>query len=189
MDHLLILPIHSFWMLLIKLSCLLLQLSYKTSSQALFPDNAYGVDSGGDPKVIPKLTFEEFKVYSLLHFDFYFFFGFMLVWGFFNLNVVLVIFLRLSFWWQEFHRKYYHPSNARIWFYGDDDPNERLRIPSGNKWHLHWWRIEYPCSLLIFFSFFSLEYHFRLSPEAYGCWSQSDAYAWVVLENYAWLSN
>ncbi|KAH9656122.1 presequence protease 2 [Citrus sinensis] len=58
---------------------------------ALFPDNAYGVDSGGDPKVIPKLTFEEFK---------------------------------------EFHRKYYHPSNARIWFYGDDDPNERLRILS-----------------------------------------------------------
>lgn len=33
---------------------------------------------------------------------------------------------------QEFHRKYYHPSNARIWFYGDDDPNERLRILSGN---------------------------------------------------------
>lgn len=94
MDHLLILPIHSFLMLLIKLSCLLLQLSYKTSSQALFPDNAYGVDSGGDPKVIPNLTFEEFKVYSLLHFDFIFFW-FMLVWGFFNLNVVLVIFLRL----------------------------------------------------------------------------------------------
>ncbi|KAL0365416.1 UNVERIFIED_CONTAM: Presequence protease 2, chloroplastic/mitochondrial [Sesamum angustifolium] len=58
---------------------------------ALCPDNTYGVDSGGDPQVIPKLTFEEFK---------------------------------------EFHRKYYHPSNARIWFYGDDDPNERLRILS-----------------------------------------------------------
>ncbi|KAH9656126.1 presequence protease 2 [Citrus sinensis] len=73
-------------------------ITYKDSLQsgnngklALFPDNAYGVDSGGDPKVIPKLTFEEFK---------------------------------------EFHRKYYHPSNARIWFYGDDDPNERLRILS-----------------------------------------------------------
>ena len=61
----------------------------RTAQQALFPDNTYGVDSGGDPKVIPKLTFEEFK---------------------------------------EFHRKYYHPGNARIWFYGDDDPNERLRI-------------------------------------------------------------
>ncbi|KHN30412.1 Presequence protease 2, chloroplastic/mitochondrial [Glycine soja] len=61
------------------------------SWMALFPDTTYGVDSGGDPRVIPKLTFEEFK---------------------------------------EFHRKYYHPSNSRIWFYGDDDPNERLRILS-----------------------------------------------------------
>ncbi|KAJ0981481.1 hypothetical protein J5N97_009736 [Dioscorea zingiberensis] len=63
----------------------------RVSQQALFPENTYGVDSGGDPKVIPKLTFEEFK---------------------------------------DFHRRYYHPSNARIWFYGDDDPNERLRILS-----------------------------------------------------------
>ncbi|XP_042445670.1 presequence protease 1, chloroplastic/mitochondrial-like [Zingiber officinale] len=63
----------------------------RVTQQALFPENTYGVDSGGDPKVIPKLTFEEFK---------------------------------------DFHRKYYHPSNARIWFYGDDDPNERLRIIS-----------------------------------------------------------
>ncbi|CAM8941621.1 unnamed protein product [Rhodiola kirilowii] len=63
----------------------------RTAQQALFPDNTYGVDSGGDPKVIPKLTFEEFK---------------------------------------EFHCKFYHPSNARIWFYGDDDPKERLRILS-----------------------------------------------------------
>ncbi|MCS7087820.1 MAG: insulinase family protein [Thermoflexales bacterium] len=31
-----------------------------------------------------------------------------------------------------FHRKYYHPSNARILFYGDDDPEERLRYM--NKW-------------------------------------------------------
>ncbi|XP_017229368.1 presequence protease 1, chloroplastic/mitochondrial isoform X2 [Daucus carota subsp. sativus] len=31
---------------------------------------------------------------------------------------------------QEFHLKFYHPSNARIWFYGDDDPIERLRILS-----------------------------------------------------------
>ncbi|XP_078441624.1 presequence protease 1 [Wolffia australiana] len=61
----------------------------RVCQQALFPDNTYGVDSGGDPKVIPQLTFEDFK---------------------------------------EFHRKYYHPSNAKIWFYGDDDPTERLRI-------------------------------------------------------------
>lgn len=26
-----------------------------------------------------------------------------------------------------FHEQYYHPSNARIFFYGDDDPEERLR--------------------------------------------------------------
>ncbi len=57
--------------------------------QALFPDNTYGVDSGGDPKDIPNLTYEQFK---------------------------------------EFHETYYHPSNAKIFFYGDDDPDERLRL-------------------------------------------------------------
>jgi len=29
---------------------------------------------------------------------------------------------------QAFHSTFYHPSNARIYFYGDDDPDERLRI-------------------------------------------------------------
>ncbi|KAH0872342.1 hypothetical protein HID58_069704 [Brassica napus] len=53
--------------------------------------NTYGVDSGGDPKDIPKLTFDKFK---------------------------------------EFHCQYYHPSNARIWFYGDDDPVQRLKVLS-----------------------------------------------------------
>ncbi|MDX1520436.1 MAG: insulinase family protein, partial [Anaerolineae bacterium] len=57
--------------------------------QALFPDNTYGVDSGGDPKEIPNLTFEQF---------------------------------------QKFHQTYYHPSNARIFFYGDDDPERRLEL-------------------------------------------------------------
>ncbi|BBH09543.1 presequence protease 2 [Prunus dulcis] len=52
-----------------------------------------------DPKVIPQLSFKEFKI---LDSDFL----------------------------EEFHRKYYHPSNARIWFYGDDDPTERLRTLS-----------------------------------------------------------
>jgi Zn-dependent M16 (insulinase) family peptidase len=28
----------------------------------------------------------------------------------------------------EFHNKFYHPSNSRITFYGDDDPDERLRL-------------------------------------------------------------
>ncbi len=60
--------------------------------ESLFPDNPYGFDSGGDPKVIPTLTFEQFKA---------------------------------------FHEQYYHPSNARVYFYGDDDPEERLRIMDG----------------------------------------------------------
>ena len=59
------------------------------SQRSLFPDNTYGVDSGGDPREIPNLTFEQFK---------------------------------------SFHERYYHPSNARIFFYGDDDPAERLRL-------------------------------------------------------------
>jgi Zn-dependent M16 (insulinase) family peptidase len=29
---------------------------------------------------------------------------------------------------KAFHQTYYHPSNARIFFYGDDDPSERLRL-------------------------------------------------------------
>jgi hypothetical protein len=29
---------------------------------------------------------------------------------------------------QEFHAKYYHPSNGRFWFYGDDDPTKRLEV-------------------------------------------------------------
>jgi len=37
-------------------------LTFQNILQALSPDNTYGVDSGGDPNEIPKLTFEEFKV-------------------------------------------------------------------------------------------------------------------------------
>ena len=64
-------------------------LLYRASQQALFPDNGYGLDSGGDPTVIPQLTYQQFK---------------------------------------DFHTTYYHPSNALIYFYGDDDPTERLRL-------------------------------------------------------------
>ncbi len=56
---------------------------------SLFPDTPYAVNSGGDPRVIPNLTYTDFK---------------------------------------RFHQRYYHPSNARITFYGDDDPEERLRL-------------------------------------------------------------
>lgn len=57
--------------------------------RSVFPDNVYGNDAGGDPTVIPDLTYEQFK---------------------------------------NFHDTYYHPSNARIWFYGDDDPTKRLEL-------------------------------------------------------------
>ncbi|MFN2137352.1 MAG: insulinase family protein, partial [Candidatus Promineifilaceae bacterium] len=59
------------------------------SFQALFPDNAYAHESGGDPDFIPDLTYEQFTT---------------------------------------FHSTYYHPSNSLIFFYGDDDPEERLRL-------------------------------------------------------------
>ena len=29
---------------------------------------------------------------------------------------------------KAFHQRYYHPSNARLFFYGDDDPDERLHL-------------------------------------------------------------
>jgi hypothetical protein len=58
------------------------------SQQSLFPDHTYGVDSGGHPRHIPDLTYEQFKA---------------------------------------FHQAYYHPSNAFIFFYGDDPAEERLR--------------------------------------------------------------
>ena len=29
---------------------------------------------------------------------------------------------------KAFHQRYYHPSNARLFFYGDDDPDDRLRL-------------------------------------------------------------
>ena len=59
----------------------------RATQHALFPDNIYNHDSGGDPLKIPDLTFDKFK---------------------------------------EFHSNYYHPSNSRIFFYGNDDPMQRL---------------------------------------------------------------
>lgn len=61
----------------------------RASQRSVFPDTTYGVDSGGDPKVIPQLSFEQFA---------------------------------------EFHGKFYHPSNSRIYFSGDDDVYTRLEI-------------------------------------------------------------
>eukprot|EP00526_Cylindrotheca_closterium_P029130 CAMPEP_0113619276 /NCGR_PEP_ID=MMETSP0017_2-20120614/9784_1 /TAXON_ID=2856 /ORGANISM="Cylindrotheca closterium" /LENGTH=1074 /DNA_ID=CAMNT_0000528841 /DNA_START=49 /DNA_END=3273 /DNA_ORIENTATION=- /assembly_acc=CAM_ASM_000147 len=61
----------------------------RASQRSIFPDTTYGVDSGGDPKVIPELSFEQFA---------------------------------------DFHAKYYHPTNSRIYFSGDDDVYARLEI-------------------------------------------------------------
>lgn len=60
--------------------------------RALYPDTTYGHSSGGDPKAIPALTYEDFT---------------------------------------RFHRTYYHPSNARVVFAGDDAPEKRLDILDG----------------------------------------------------------
>lgn len=57
--------------------------------QSLFPDTSYGFESGGDPEVIPELTYHRLMA---------------------------------------FHKNNYHPSNARIYFYGDDPPDERLAL-------------------------------------------------------------
>eukprot|EP00970_Alexandrium_tamarense_P005675 scaffold932_cov207-Alexandrium_tamarense.AAC.27 len=61
----------------------------REAQQSIFPDNTYGVDSGGDPNEIPNLSFEQFA---------------------------------------DFHKKFYHPANSRIFFAGDDDVARRLEI-------------------------------------------------------------
>lgn len=60
-----------------------------TTNAALYPDTIYGNSSGGDPRVMPSLTYAQFKA---------------------------------------FHSRYYHPSNARIVFYGDDNEERRLAL-------------------------------------------------------------
>jgi Zn-dependent M16 (insulinase) family peptidase len=55
----------------------------------LFPDNCYGVNSGGDPVHIPELTYDMYKA---------------------------------------MYRKYYHPSNARVFLDGDVPLDETLAL-------------------------------------------------------------
>ena len=64
----------------------------RTIQQSLFPKHTYGMDSGGDPRNIPDLAYENFKA---------------------------------------FHQTYYHPSNSFIFFYGNDDPDKRLKLMDG----------------------------------------------------------
>ena len=55
--------------------------------ETLYPDTIYGKESGGDPDVIPELSYEDFL---------------------------------------NFHKKFYHPSNAYIYLYGDGDVETHL---------------------------------------------------------------
>jgi Zn-dependent M16 (insulinase) family peptidase len=61
----------------------------KRIQESILPESTYGVDSGGDPAVIPDLTYEQFK---------------------------------------SFHTTLYHPSNACIYFYGNDHTERRLEL-------------------------------------------------------------
>jgi presequence protease len=59
--------------------------SYRT----LFPDTPYRHDSGGDPRFIARLSFEQFR---------------------------------------EFHKRFYHPSNCRLFLYGDISTERQLQF-------------------------------------------------------------
>lgn len=65
------------------------QILFRKIQEHLFPDNIYGNESGGDPDVIPELTYEDFL---------------------------------------DYHRKFYHPSNAYIYIYGNGDIEEHLQF-------------------------------------------------------------
>ncbi|PKN10170.1 MAG: peptidase M16, partial [Deltaproteobacteria bacterium HGW-Deltaproteobacteria-5] len=64
-------------------------LMYKDIQENLYPDTIYALDSGGDPDVIPDLTYEQFR---------------------------------------DFHRKYYSPTNARFFMYGDIPTSDHLQF-------------------------------------------------------------
>lgn len=64
------------------------QILYEEAQRQLLPDTVYARRSGGHPRHIPDLTYEQFA---------------------------------------QFHATYYHPTNARFVFYGDDPAEERLR--------------------------------------------------------------
>ena len=81
----------------------------RTVFNSLFPDTPYAVESGGDPKVIPELTYEEFL---------------------------------------EFHQKYYHPSNAYIYLYGNMDMEEKLDFLD-REYLSHYDRIQVDSAILL----------------------------------------
>lgn len=63
------------------------EIGFRMIKETVFPDTTYAHESGGAPKHIPDLSYEEFL---------------------------------------DFHKQYYHPSNAYICLYGDMDPAETL---------------------------------------------------------------
>ncbi len=63
------------------------EIGFRLIKETLFPDTTYANESGGAPKNIPDLTYENFI---------------------------------------NFHKTYYHPSNAYICLYGNMDPKETL---------------------------------------------------------------
>ena len=69
------------------------QVMERAVDEALFPGHPYAEESGGDPDIIPDLSYEAYL---------------------------------------DFHRRYYHPSNAFIYLYGDMDMAERLRFLDEN---------------------------------------------------------
>jgi Zn-dependent M16 (insulinase) family peptidase len=62
---------------------------FRKIPESLFPETAYGFESGGDPDAIPELSYDQFIA---------------------------------------FHKRYYHPSNSYIVFYGDGDVQDHLRL-------------------------------------------------------------
>jgi presequence protease len=64
-------------------------LMYKDIQENLYPDTVYALDSGGDPEIIPSLTYEQFR---------------------------------------DFHRRYYSPTNARFFLYGDIPTADHLEF-------------------------------------------------------------
>ncbi|MBI4634114.1 MAG: insulinase family protein [Deltaproteobacteria bacterium] len=44
-------------------------LMFKIIQENIFPDNAYAFDAGGDPDVIPKLTYEQFREFHHTHYS------------------------------------------------------------------------------------------------------------------------
>ena len=62
---------------------------YGKMMKTLMPNSTYSVNSGGDPKNIPDLSFEQFK---------------------------------------DFHKKFYHPTNSKIFVYGDADLEKELEF-------------------------------------------------------------